>query len=385
MMMQTDPTATDSVVAEGRQAFWTGENGLWLPPAESTTAHQIDNLFNFVMVTSIILTLVVAGAMVYFVVKYRRRSHADRPVDVHESKLLETVWIVVPTLLVLAVFFWGFRAYVGTYIPPSDAITINVKGQKWSWLFEYENGINAPNEVWVPVDTPIRFEMTSQDVLHSFYVPEFRIKHDVLPNRYTYVWFQAPREGVYQAVCTEYCGTAHSNMGAKIRVVSRQEYYRVLREGPPTGAPKAPAALGEELYTQRNCNNCHSLDGSSGVGPTWLGLWGAPRPGSASGVADEAYITESILYPQAYITPGYEGQNMPSYDGQLNEEQLAGLSAYIRLLNGAATAADTTLSDGADESQTANAQAPEGGMGDPSVPVADPVDDEEVREVRDQE
>jgi cytochrome c oxidase subunit 2 len=377
-----DADSLEALATAGRTSFWTGENGLWLPPAASTEAHEIDALFNFIMVSSILLTLLVTGAIVYFVVKYRRRSHADRPVDVHESKLLELSWIVVPTLLVLVVFFWGFRAYVGTAIPPPDAITINVKAQKWAWSFEYTNGVNAPipNEIWVPVDTPVRLEMTSQDVLHSFFVPEFRIKHDVLPNRFTYVWFQAPREGTYQVLCTEYCGTAHSDMGAKIHVVSRQEYFRIIGGDVPGQGPVAPAVLGERVYEQYACNTCHSLDGSSGVGPTWLGLWMAPRPGSEQGVADEAYITEQILYPQSYITPGYEGANMPSYDGQLNDEQLAGVSAYIRLLNDAATAADTTLAADADASQSVTAQPPEGGMGDPSVPVADPVDTEEVRE-----
>ena len=381
-MMQADTTAA---ATPGRTEFFTDGASLWLPPQSSTTAHEIDALFYFILYASIILSLIVAGAMIYFLVKYRRRSHADRPVDVHESKLLEVSWITLPTILVLIVFFWGFQSYVATSIAPSNAITINVKGQKWAWSFEYQNGIQGFSEIWVPVGTPVRLEMTSQDVLHSFFVPEFRIKHDVLPNRYTYVWFEAPEEGTYQVLCTEYCGTAHSNMGAKIHVVSRAEYFTILQNGPPNGGPVAPAVLGEQLYTQRNCNTCHSVDGSAGVGPSWLGLWNAPRPGSEQGVADEAYITQSILYPQAYFVPGYENVNMPSYDGALNEEQLAGLSAYIRLLNGAATAADTTLAASADSTQTVNAQPPEGGMGDPGVPVADPVAPGEREAVREDE
>ncbi len=384
MMMQSE-AVVDTL---GRQKFWTGEGSwfhqLWLPPQSSTTAHEIDALFNFILIASIILTLLVVAAMVYFLVVYRRKSHADRPVDVHESKWLEVSWVVIPTLLVLIVFFWGFRAYVGTSIPPTDAVTINVKAQKWAWTFEYKNGIQGFGEVWVPVGTPIRFEMTSQDVLHSFYVPEFRIKHDVIPNRFAYVWFEAPEVGDYQVVCTEYCGTGHSNMGAEIHVVSRSAYYQILREGPPGAGPVAPATLGEQLYTQRNCNTCHSLDGSTKVGPSWLGNWGEPRPGSEEGVVDEAYVHQSILYPQAYYVPGFEGVNMPSYDGQLNDEQIAAISAYMRLLNGVATAADTTLSAAADSSQSLAGQPPEGGMGDPGVPVADPVAAEEVEAVREQ-
>lgn len=348
--MQADTTAL-----AGRTAFWTGENGLWLPPQSSTTAHEIDGIFNFILITGSILTVLVAVAMTYFVWKYRRRSHADRPVDVHESKLLEVSWIVVPTLLVLIVFFWGFRAYVGTAIPPTDSYEIDVTAKKWAWSFEYPNGIQTFSEIVVPVNQPIKLVMSSQDVLHSFFVPEFRIKHDVIPNRATFVWFEAPQEGVYQVVCTEYCGTAHSNMGAKIRVVSRPAFYAFLRDGflpGETPPPASPADTGERLYTQRNCNTCHSIDGAAGVGPSWQGSWGQPRPGSTSGVFDDAYVRESILAPQAYFAPGFAGGNMPSYEGQLDDAQIASLAAFMRQINGAATAADTTIA-AADSSATA--------------------------------
>ncbi len=344
--MQIDTTAAQAT----RQAFWTGRNGLWLPPQESTTAPEIDSVFHFILYASIVLTIIVTVAMVYFIWKYRRRSHTDRPRDVHESKWLEVSWIVIPTVLSLVVFFLGFRAYVGTSIPPSDAIEIKVNAQKWAWQFEYDNGMQGFGEFWVPAGRPIKLTMTSQDVLHSFYVPEFRIKHDVLPNRFSFVWFNAPAEGVYQVLCTEYCGTGHSNMGAKIHVVSTQEYYRILREGPPGDAGNvAPAALGARLYTQRNCQTCHSVDGSAGVGPSWQGLW-MKQHAMADGqslTADAAYISQSILQPQAHIVAGYENGNMPSYEGQLDETQIEGITAYIRQLSGAATAADTTVAEAA--------------------------------------
>ena len=370
MMLQT---ATDSLAAQGRQSFWTEGGTLWLPPQSSTTAHEIDGLFYFILYTSTILTLLVTAAMVYFVWKYRRRSHADRPVDVHESKWLELSWIVVPTLLVLVVFFWGFRAYVSSSIPPPNAITINVKAQKWSWTFEYANGVQYPNEIYVPVNTPIRLEMTSQDVLHSFFVPEFRIKHDVIPNRFAYVWFEAPREGTYQVVCTEYCGTAHSDMGAKIHVVSRTEYYERIQG--PADVARTLTDWGEYAYTRYGCDACHSIDGSSMVGPTWQGTWGQPRPGSPQGEVNDEYVRAAILYPQEYITPGYENANMPSFDGQLNEAELAGVAAYMRSLSGAGLPTDDALvmSDG---------QPEEGGMGDPGTAVADPVDPEDREAVR---
>lgn len=348
--MQIDTTAAEA----SRQSFWTGENGLWMPPQRSTTAHEIDALFNFILYASALLTVLVTVVGIYFVWKYRRRSHADRPVRVQESKWLELSWIVLPTLLVLVIFFWGFRAYVGTSIPPTNAIEIDVRAYKWAWDFKYANGVETFGEVYVPVGQPVQLRMTSSDVLHSFYVPEFRVKHDVVPNRYSYVWFEATEVGVYQVVCTEYCGTAHSNMGAKIHVVSQADYYRILRDGPPSGGPVAPADLGLRLFTQRNCNTCHSIDGSTGIGPTWQNLWMAQRPltNGQTVVADEAYLDESVLLPQAKIVAGYANGNMPAYD--LNEEQLAGLAAYIRVLSGAATAADTTLAEAADAPAATN-------------------------------
>ena len=354
-----------------RTDFWTGENGLWLPPQSATTAHEIDALFYFILYTSAILTVIVAVGIVYLAWKYRRRSHADRPVPVKESKALELSWSVIPTLLVLVVFFWGFRAYVGTSIPPADAYEINVKGQKWFWTFEYPNGLNT-DEIVVPAGQPVKLVMTSQDVLHSFFVPEFRIKSDVLPNRYTYVWFNAPERGVYQIVCTEYCGTGHSNMGAKIRVVGRDEFYEFLRTGGgDVGADLPPAEYGALLYESKRCNTCHSIDGSEATGPSWLGIWGEPRPGSEEGVVDDNYIRTSIINPNAYITPGYQPQ-MPSYEGQLDDRAIQAIAAFIRQINGAATPADLAppTPDGAAAADSlGTADAPEEGEGDPSEPV----------------
>lgn len=350
-----------------RTEFWTGENGLWLPPQSATTAHEIDALFYFILWTSTVLTLIVAAGIVYLAWKYRRRSHAERPAPVKENKTLEMAWSVIPTLLVMVVFFWGFRTYVGTSIPPTDAYEINVKGQKWFWSFEYPNGLNT-DEIVVPVGQPIKLVMTSQDVLHSFFVPEFRIKNDVLPNRYSYVWFNAPEEGVYQIVCTEYCGTGHSNMGAQIRVVGRDAFYEFLRTGGGNaGADLPPAEYGALLYESKRCNTCHSVDGSAGTGPTWLGSWGQPRPG---GVFDDNYVRQSTMAPGDYIVPGFQPQ-MPSYEGQLDDRAILALAAYMRQINGAATPADlappTPAEAAADSLGTGD--APETGAGDPSEPA----------------
>lgn len=352
-----------------RQTFFTGENGLWLPPQESTTAGAIDSLFNFILYTSTLLTVIVAAAMVYFIWKYRRKSHADRAIDVKESKWLEISWIAIPTLLVLVVFFWGFTAYVNTSIAPANSYEISVKGQKWFWTFEYPNGIQTSNEIVVPVGTPIKLEMTSQDVLHSFYVPEFRIKHDVLPNRYTYVWFEAPEQGTYQVVCTEYCGTQHSNMGALIKVVSYSEFVDWVATGGGAGqGDKSLVEYGESLYSSKSCNNCHSVDGSDGTGPSWLGTWGETRQfdDGTSAVMDAEYTAESILYPGNKIVQGYLNQ-MPSYQGQLDSLQVSALIAYMKDINGQATPAELA----APGEEPAGGDAPEAtdaGAGDPSDP-----------------
>lgn len=357
-----------------RDEFWEEGASLLLPPQSSTIAPEVDAVYWFITLASLVLMAFVVAAMGYFMVKYRRRSHADRPAIVHENKLLEASWVVIPTILTLIVFFWGFRAYVATSIAPADSYEINVKGQKWFWTFEYPNGTITQNEIVVPAGQPVRLLMTSQDVLHSFYVPEFRIKHDVLPNRYTYVWFEAPREGVYQVVCTEYCGTGHSDMGAKIRVVGRGEFYEFLRTGGGDDSGIPLAELGEQLYTRRNCNTCHSVDGSAGTGPTWQGNWGQARPGSTEGTVNEAYVRESILNPNSYLVSGFQPQ-MPAYQGLLSDRQVDGLISYIKLINGAATVADTTLAPAdstaaPDGQQTPGPAATPGqGPGDPSEPM----------------
>ena len=334
-----------------RTEFWTGDNGLWLPPESSTTAGQIDVVFHFILWSSIILTIGVAVAMVYLAWKYRRRSHTDRPVPVKDSKALELTWSIIPTILVLIVFFLGFRAYVGTAIPPTDAYEIQVTGQKWFWTFTYPNGLTTQNEFTVPAGQPIKLVMTSQDVLHSFFVPEFRIKHDVIPNRYSFVWFEAPEQGIYQVVCTEYCGLDHSNMGAKINVVGRDDFYAFLNAG-PAGEDAIPVELGQEVWASKNCNACHSVDGSPLVGPSWAGSWGQARPGSESGSVDENYVRQSIVAPGDYVVDGFQNA-MPSYEGLLNEFEIRGVIAYMRQLSGVATAADTTRAIPGDSTTTA--------------------------------
>ncbi|MEM8556389.1 MAG: cytochrome c oxidase subunit II, partial [Bacteroidota bacterium] len=188
----------------------------WLPEQASTTAHVIDAPFMFILITSTIMLIGVTAYLFYLPWKYRRRSASDVPYPVKENHLLELSWIVIPTILVFIVFFWGFKAHVDTVVAPTDAYEVNVQGKKWLWQFNYDHGKTTTNELYVPANRPVKLIMNSVDVLHSFYVPEFRIKHDVLPNRYSTVWFEAVRADTFQILCTEYCGTGHSVMGAKV-------------------------------------------------------------------------------------------------------------------------------------------------------------------------
>ena len=308
----------------------------WLPEQASTTAPEVDALFYFIYWTSAIMLGLVTWGIGYYAWKYRRRSHADRPEQVKENKALELSWIIIPTLLVAVVFFWGFRVFVNTSVPPPNAYEVNVQAQSWKWTFYYDEG-PVTDTLFVPANTPVHLTMYSTDVLHSFFVPAFRVKHDVLPNRYTSVWFEAVEPGEYTILCTEYCGTAHSNMGAVVMALPRQEFYDRLATGFSAGVPcdLTPAEYGEQLYTAKTCNTCHSLDGSAGNGPSWLGTWGQPRPGTAgSPVMDYDYTLESIWYPNRHVVEGY-GPVMPSYDGQLDSTQVYALTQFMQQINDA--------------------------------------------------
>ena len=306
------------------------DNGtLWLPERASTMAGEVDALFYFIYWVSVVLFIGVMGAMVFFMYKYRRRSEADRPAPIKESKLIEASWIIVPTILVFIVFTWGFKTFIKLGVAPPNAYEINVRALKWAWQFEYPNGA-VSNELHVPVSRPVKLRMSSSDVLHSFFVPEFRVKHDVVPNRYTYVWFEATRQDTFQVYCTEYCGTRHSYMLAPVIVQSQDEFNQWLAES-LVDESATPAERGALLYQQQACNGCHSLDGAAGVGPTFQGLFGAQRvfTDGATATADENYLRESILQPNAKVVQGF-GPVMPAAYGGLSEEELSALIAFIQ-------------------------------------------------------
>lgn len=309
-----------------------GEKGtVWLPEGVSTLAPEIDSLFYFVYWVSVVLFLGVVFTMAYLAFRYRRRSPREIPVPVKENVLLEVAWITVPVILVLVVFNWGFKSFIALGVAPPDTYDIQVRGRQWLWEFEYPNGTIATNELRVPVDRPVRLMMSSTDVIHSFFVPVFRVKQDVVPNRYTSVWFEATRTGEFDLFCTEYCGTQHSGMLAKVMVLGQGEFDTWVESGGGDLENLPLPEYGAMLYQQQACFTCHSTDGSVTIGPSFQGLFGSQRPltDGQTVTADENYLRESILEPQAKLVQGFPPV-MPASYSALNERQVSALIAFIQ-------------------------------------------------------
>jgi cytochrome c oxidase subunit 2 len=304
-------------------------NGIWLPESASTIAPEYDALFYFVYWTSIVLFVGVVAFMLYFAYKYRRTDPGERAEMVEENTLIEISWVVVPTILVLLVFTWGFQTFIKMNVAPENAYQINVRGQQWSWLFEYPNGATS-SELHVPANRPVRLKMSSTDVLHSFAIPAFRIKQDVLPNRYSTVWFEATKMGTYKIYCTEYCGTQHSGMLADVVVQSQADFDQWLQDAAAPDDMPLPQ-LGQRVYQQQGCQGCHSLDGTPGVGPSFQNLYNSERQftDGSSAVADDNYLRESILEPGAEIVQGYQNL-MPGSYTSLSEREISALVAFIK-------------------------------------------------------
>jgi len=309
----------------------------WKPIQASAHAGAVDTLFNFIMYLCFFFFVLIVGAMVYFIVKYRRKGNGpERTSPIKGNHTLEIVWSVIPGILLVLIFAWGFKDWLAIAVVPANAMEVRVSGQKWNWTFTYPKEGIVSADLVVPAGQPVKLVMTSKDVLHSFYIPDFRIKRDVVPGKYSVLWFEPSEEATHQIYCTEYCGTEHSNMLSKVKVVSSAKYEEWLANGGDEdgGIPVPLADKGKKLYEQRGCVACHSIDGTNKVGPTWKGLYGSARKftdGSALAAADENYIRESILVPNAKVVAGYAGV-MPSYQGQLNDKQLESIIEYIKTL-----------------------------------------------------
>ena len=305
----------------------------FFPEAVGPFADNVDSLFYFIFWGSIIIFVGIILITVYFLLAYKRKKDSQLATgQMTHNTLLELAWTIPPTILVLIVFVWGFKGFLHMSVAPLGAQEIHVNAKKWFWEFGYPNGNKAIGELVVPINTPIALIMSSEDVLHSFFVPNFRIKRDVLPNRYTKLWFEADKVGNYQVFCTEYCGDGHSAMLGVIRVVSAEDYKAWLADA-NSGDDLPLDKLGEKLYTSKACVTCHSTDGSAKVGPSWKGLFDANRPiaGGSTVKADENYIRESIVNPGAKVVAGFDNV-MPTYAGSLNDREISALIAYIKTL-----------------------------------------------------
>lgn len=325
-----------------------------LPLQGTDISVRWDFLYYFLVWMSVFFTALVIGGMIWFAIKYKNRPGIKTKYITHDNRL-EVIFTVIPTALLMGIFYWGYSVYHDMTTAPANALEIRVVGKQWLWQFIYPNGKVTAADLFVPVNTPVKLIMTSDDVLHSFFVPNFRVKQDVVPGMYTSVWFEAKLLGRHQIFCTEYCGTSHSGMLGKVYVLDPQQWQDWLKgkklppipmagqelatataNPEPMAEPIDLAQQGKHVFESRGCVACHSTDGStSKPGPTLKGLiQNEIELADGSRVkADDNYIRESLERPQAKIVRGYTGIVMPTFKGQVNETEMAALITYIKSLN----------------------------------------------------
>lgn len=305
-------------------------DSFWLPRQASNLAPEIDFGWTLAKIVAYVFFALVVGAMIVFVVKFRRRSDRDRTSALQHNTALEIGWSVGPLIILMACFLVGFQGYLASSVAPAGAYEIAVTAQKWNWQFTYPNGV-VTNELVVPEDRPVKLVMSSRDVLHSVFIPEFRVKQDVIPRQYTTLWFTATEPGETVLLCTEYCGLQHSEMLSRVRVLAQDDFGRWLDDA-ASAAGGSPAQQGEKLFTMY-CSACHTVDGTRRVGPALNGLAGRQTTlvGGQVLVADENYLRESILTPATKIVEGYPNAMSP-FQGVLNDSQVDAVIAYLKSL-----------------------------------------------------
>ena len=305
--------------------------GSFMPPQATEIAKEYDSLYAFLLWVSLIACLILIGGMIYFVVKYKRKTPNDKTPYISHNTFLEFLWSFIPLVFFLAMFGWGWYLYQQMRTMPENGLEVHVTGKQWQWDFTYKSGKTSSGEFYVPVNTPVKLILSSKDVIHSFYIPSMRIKQDAVPGRYTAESFNAEKLGDFQVFCAEYCGTAHSAMLAKLHVVSQEDYEKWLQEN---DEGLTLAQKGQKLYNSKGCVACHSVDGTIKVGPSWKGLFGTQQQLVAGGtvVADENFIHSFILNPNAKPVKGFPTGVMPTFQGQLTEDELTALIEYIKTL-----------------------------------------------------
>ncbi|MGE0887321.1 MAG: cytochrome c oxidase subunit II [Blastocatellales bacterium] len=297
-----------------------------MPEQASKFAMEVDLFYIALVLLTVVFSVGVAIAAFIFMVKYRRRSEGEIPEQIEGAMKLEILWTVIPFLISLGIFAWGAKLYYQMYSQPKESLEIFVTGKQWMWRAQHPDGQREINALHIPMGRRVKLTMTSEDVLHSYFIPAFRTKADVVPGRYTHTWFEATKPGTYHLFCAEYCGTQHSGMIGTVTVMEPAEYQAWLSGG--TSEP--PAQAGEKLFASLSCNTCHLPDGK-GRGPKLNEIYGRTvKLNNGTTVAvDDVYIRESILMPSAKLVENYQAI-MPSFQGQVSEEQIAQIIAYIK-------------------------------------------------------
>ena len=310
-----------------QQEYGDGRN-FWFPAQASNFAHEYDWVFYFVLWLSTFFFVAIVATMTLFVIKYRRRDEGEAaPHGPSHNSVLEVTWTVIPMILVGFLFWFGFKGYMSMRVPPRDSYNIRVKAAQWSWTFQYPGGAES-DVLYVPKDKDIKLTMSSSDVIHALYIPAFRVKYDIVPGRYTRVWFRPTMKGEFHLFCAEYCGRDHSRMTTQVVVMDKFAFDARLQELEAESSGD-PVEYGKKLYVAKGCSGCHTLDGSKSQGPSWKGLFGKERvfSNAPKQVADEGYLRESMITPHKKLVKGF-GALMPVVP--LKDRQIDALIEYIK-------------------------------------------------------
>jgi len=299
------------------------------PPAASSIANNVDQLYFVLSGITAFFTVLIFSIIFVFMIKYRRKSANESGIETHTPMSLELAWTIIPSLMCVVLFIWSSSLYVRNSRPPAASTEVFVIGKQWMWHLQHPEGPREINELHIPVGTPVRLTMISHDVIHDFYIPAFRVKKDVLPGRFSTLWFQPTEVGTYHLFCAQYCGTNHSEMIGWIYVMPPNDYATWLAGGEKT---ESMAQQGERLFSQFGCNTCHGSEAGS-RGPSLVGVYGKPQKtaGGETQVVDESLIRQAIVNPSSIHLPGYQAI-MPTYQGQIDEEQLTQLVQYVKSL-----------------------------------------------------
>lgn len=307
------------------------KKSVFMPPEASVYAHDADKLYAFILNVSAVSFVLIVLCIAYFGFRYRRKTANEKTPHMSHNLKLEIIWTIIPSLIFFFMFGWGWKLWNQARHAPAKALEIFVEGQKWSWGFHYKSGRKSVNEVYVPVNKPVKFIISSKDVIHSLFLPAFRKKQDAVPGRYTSLWIQPTKKGEYYIFCAEFCGTEHSSMIAKLKVVSFKDYANWLANDPYK--EMSLSKIGKKVFNT-SCAACHNVNDTNKVGPGLGNLWNSKSifENGESLVADATYIRDSILNPNAKVVKGFPKGVMPTFKGQLSEQQIRGLIEYIKSL-----------------------------------------------------